>query len=161
MSAPDLIAYLVGPSEDRRRSRPSDRRDGGWRVNANNMRLSVTAHVRAMHRRAMVTSALADGVRHFMLDVPKRRRGHIAPDGVCGRNLWRVRTWEEWLDVQAKANSGRIASSGFDTLGLGYGDCTYLVPIPRVYIEDAKRYGLEMRAKHMGAPQRLRIVGAA
>lgn len=169
--ASDVLAYLVGESEDSRRSRPSLAKETGWRMNANTMRLSVVAHVRAMHRRAMVTQARADGVRHFMLEVPKRRRGKIAPDGVCGRNLWRVRTWDEWLEVQRRANSGRIASSGFDTLGLGYGDCTYLVPVPAAYLVEARAYGQRMRAQWMagngqsvgsssGTP-RMRRVGAA
>lgn len=148
-SARDVVEYLVGVQGDARKTRAANSRRGGWRLNENNMRLSVVAHIRAMHRRAMVTLARAHGITHFMMSIPARRRGRIAPTGACGQQLWRVRTWDEWLAVQTRANAGRIASSAFDSLGLGYGDCTYLVPVPAVYLDQARAYGERMRDKWM------------
>ena len=120
-----------------------------------------------MHRRTTVTLARAYGIESFMMEPATKHRGKISPTGLCGQQLWRVRTWDEWLDVANRANTGRIASSAFDSLGLGYGDCTYLVPVPNIYRADAIAYGKKMRArwlsteKHQPAAKRPAIRRAA
>ena len=132
-----------------------------WQIHRGNLRLSTTAHLRAVHRRATIGAADALGIQHFMVTVPRRRFGKIAAEGMLGRQLWRVRTLEEWSEVQRQANKGRRSSSSFDTLGLGYGDVSYLVPVPWIYRAAAIAFGLQLRKKHLEKQREERRLRAA
>lgn len=127
--------------------------DGGprgrsWQFNRNNMRLSVTSHMRGMHRRRSIASGIDAGVTHYRLDIPKSRRGDVGQGGHLSRQLWRVRTLGEWQTVHRGLNAGRISASGFDTLGMHHGDFSYVVPVPQLYFADAIRHGNKLRARH-------------
>jgi len=126
----------------------------GWRANRNILRRSVVEHIRAMHRRRTITNAVRDGIAHFRLDVPANRFGKVAPDGALGRQLWRVRTLSDWEAVQARENNTRNASSDFAGLGFGFGDMSYVVPVPPEYLREAAQQGRAWRERHMGAKVR-------
>lgn len=144
----EVYAHLLGQSSDRRRTRTIPDGPSGWQLNRNNMRLAVAAHVRAAHRLHQIEAAQRLGIQRFRLDVPKARLGKIAPTGVVGRNLWRVRTLEEWQQIQASANRRTVRSSAFHTLGLGFGDVAYVIPVPAIYAASAVAGGLALRKKH-------------
>lgn len=162
-----VTGNLAPGSPMHRRTRGGDLREhnpptGGWRANRGWMKLSIASHVRAMHRRRAVTEALADGIVHFRLDIPSRRLGKIDPQGQLGPHLWRVRDYEAWLEVQKAANSGRIASSSFPGLGFGFGDLSYIVPVPAIHLDAAVRQGAGFRKRWLDSmPARAKKKGAA
>lgn len=125
-----------------------------WQLNRNNLRLSTTAHIRAMHRRRTISEATAAGITHFRLDVPTSRLEMLTPGSLTGLHAWEIRTLEEWSDIAAEMNRGRIGASGFDTLGLGFGDMTYVVPVPAVFFIEAQRQAERFRASRLGAGRR-------
>lgn len=123
----------------------------GFRMDRGRMRLSVVSHIRAAQRRRTISEATAQGITHFRLDVPQKYLGRIAPDGLLGRNLWRVRTIDEWQAITSSANAKQIGSSAFDTLGMGFGDVSYLVSVPAIYIDDAIAHGEKLRKRWLTA----------
>jgi len=130
--------------------------DGGkggepWRMNRNNMRLSTTAHIRGLHRRRAIAQGIKSGVTHYRLDVPRSRLKHLSPHGRVSQQLWRVRTLPEWQHIHRGLNAGRVAASGFDTLGLRFGDFSYVVPVPAVYMGQAVASGRRLRGRWLGA----------
>lgn len=140
----DIADYLDGtPAGTRTRASTGQ----PWQVNRNNLRLSSTAHIRAAHRRRMISEATAAGVTHFRLDVPTRRLDLLTPSSVIGEEVWQIRTLQDWQDVASRLNRGRIAASGFDTLGLGYGDFTYVVPVPKVFLAEAEAQSRKWRRR--------------
>lgn len=118
-----------------------------WRMNRNNLFLSFAAHIRAVQRRRIVSEATAAGIVHFRMEVPRDMLGKVAPDGVMGRYLWRVLTLEQWRTIETRENSGRVASSAWDSLGLGFGDVSYLVPVPEIYYKEAVEEGRALRRR--------------
>ena len=123
------------------------------------LRLSTVAHLRAVHRRRVISEAIADGIWHFRLDVPRRMLDRLTPGSVVARHLWRVRTWTEWQSIAQARNEARGTLSSFDTLGLHHGDFSYLLPVPARYYEDAVREGERWRRRWLaqarpGAPSR-------
>lgn len=148
----DVLDHLLGSGGDRRRTRaPAAGGEEGWHLDRNRLRLSFAAHVRGAHRRRTVSEGSAAGHHAFRLDVPASRLGHVAPDGQLGPHLWRVRTLGEWTEVQASANAGRIRSSSWDTLGLGFGDVSYIVAVPAIYLAAARASGEDLRRKWLEA----------
>lgn len=144
----DSLDFLLGAHGDRRRSRaPVEGGENGWHLDRNRLKLSFASHVRASHRRRTVSEGSASGIAAFRLDVPASRLGHVDPSGQLGPHLWRVRTLDEWTDVQARANAGRIRSSSWDTLGFGFGDMSYIVAVPAIYLGAAKASGEDLRRK--------------
>lgn len=147
-----VFGRLTGPF-----SRPSamvafmnGSRDGQpWQLNRNHLRLSTTAHIRAAHRRRTVSEATAAGITHFRLDVPKSRLGAFAPEGITAKHVWQVRPLSKWQDLADRMNRQRIGASSFDTLGLGFGDVTYIVPVPAVFLPEAVDQGHRWRRRRI------------
>ena len=144
----DIQAYMDGGGKGGER----------WRMNRNNMRLSTTAHIRGLHRRRAIAQGIKSGVRHYRLDVPKSRLGKFATKGRVADQLWRVRTLPEWQRIHRSMNAGRVAASGFDTLGLRFGDYSYVVPVPAVYMGQAVASGRKLRGRWLGAAAAAAIV---
>lgn len=143
----DALDFLLGKGDRRRTRSPTEATDEGWRTNRNNMQLSVAAHLRGVHRRRTVSEATEAGVTGFRLDVPGRHLGKVDPTGILGPELWRVREMDDWLAIQSRANAGRISSSAWDTLGLGFGDVSYLIAVPLIYRAAAEAHGEKLRRR--------------
>ncbi len=143
----DALDFLLGVGDRRRTRAPADATDEGWRTHRGNMRLSIAAHIRGVHRRRTVSEATDAGVSAFRLDVPERHLGKIDPTGILGPELWRVREMNDWLAIQSRANAGRVSSSAWDTLGLGFGDVSYLIAVPLIYRAAAEAHGEKLRRR--------------
>lgn len=143
----DALDFLLGQGDRRRTRAPTDATDEGWRMNRNNLRLSIVSHVRGAYRRRTVSEATAAGDTAFRLDVPGRYLGKVEPNGVLGPELWRVRERNDWLEIQSTVNAGRVSSSAWDTLGLGFGDVSYLVAVPLIYRAAAEAQGEKLRQR--------------
>lgn len=127
---------------------PSRSSDGQpWQINRNNIRLSTTAHIRAAHRRRMVSEGIAAGVENFRLDVPTAVLPMVTPTSTTGQYVWQIRPYGEWQAIAGAKNRSRIRASGFDTLGLGFGDMTYVVPVPAIFLSDAKKQSSKWRRR--------------
>lgn len=137
----DIQAYMDGGGK------------GGepWRMNRNNMRLSTTSHIRGLHRRRAIAQGIKADVTHYRLDVPKSRLGSLSPGGRVSDQLWRVRTLPEWQGINRRLNAGQVSASGFDTLGLRFGDFSYVVPVPAIYMGQAVASGRKLRGRWLGA----------
>lgn len=150
-SRPEDIAYYMDGHASPRK--PTDQ---PWQFNRNNLKLSTTAHIRAAHRRRMISEAQSEGVVLFRLDVPKDRLKDLTPTSILGSQLWQIRTLEEWQDIASNLNRGRVAASGFDTLGLFYNDFSYVVPVPAIFLADAQRQARRFRSRLKAG-----VIGAA
>ena len=156
-SARDVVHHMVG-RDDGRTNDPSI----GWRLHRGRMWMAVLSHIRAIHRRRTVSEALANGITNFRMDVPRRMLGHFHPDGVMGRQMWKIRSFDEWREEARKANTGRVGSTAWDSLGLGFKDFSYLTPIPDIYMEEAQAQGAKLRAKWLQPlGKKLKMVRAA
>jgi hypothetical protein len=146
----DVLDYALGP-KDLRDAPFTPEAPPGWRLGRGRARLSLVAHVRGLHRRRTLAEATARGISEFRLDLPKEFLGRVRPAGIVGPHLWRVRSLGEWQDIAARENAGRIRSSAFDSLGLGFGDPSYVVPVPALYRADAVATGAALRERFLAA----------
>ena len=126
--------------------------DGGgsgrpWEMNRNDLRLSTTAHLRALHRRRTITEGIASGIAHYRLDVPTERLGMVTPTSLTGAHAWQVKPLSEWREIADRYNRPRVQASSFDTLGFGFGDMTYVVPVPAVFLNAAVEQGRKWRGR--------------
>lgn len=158
--ASDVVDYLNG-TPDGRVTRASPQGGKEWRFNQNAMRLSTTAHIRALHRRRTVSEAQAEGIQHFRLDVPRSRLATLGTGGLLAAHLWQVRTLDEWHRIYAATNRRRVGASTFDTLGLHYGDFSYVTPVPAVFLRDAERQGRRLRKRWLAGAAVAAVMAAA
>src|SRR5262249_22541115 len=103
--------------------------------------------IRAAQRRRTISEALEAGITHFRLEIPKRHLGQIAPDGILGPHLWKVRTIDEWKAIEAQTNADRIASSAVDTLRVGFGAFSYVSAVPDEMVDEAAADGERLRRR--------------
>lgn len=120
---------------------------GPWHLNRSTLRSSFQPHIRAIHRRRTISEAEADGIVHFRAEPPTRWRGRFAPDGILADHAYRTRTVDEWAAISERLNASRRSPSEWSTLGLGFGDVSYLVAVPLVYLAESIATGEAARAR--------------
>lgn len=120
---------------------------GPWHMNRSTLRSSFQPHIRAIHRRRTISEAEASGVVHFRAEPPTAWRGRFAPDGILGDHAYRTRTADEWASISERLNRDRRSPGEWSTLGLGFGDVSYLIAVPMVYLAESIASGEAARSK--------------
>lgn len=130
-------------------------RGPGFELNRNNMKLSVQAHSRAAFRLALQEEAEKQGVKHFILEIPKDKRDKMSPNGILAKHVHKVRTVDEWAKLYEEA--GKLRKGGASTLlGFHHGDFSYLIPVTKGRLASAHVYGNRARDRLKQAMERKR-----